>query len=391
MHMGRLILSLCPLLLLVRTVTSWSIAHYLDYLPYRQEGLAAFEDFRTAPTAPSALRNRKMQLGPLQAVDVEDVLLDPIWPKKWPYGTEDFRPFDYTRDEIIPTMMQYQYSQSLIASDHIIVVPGLLRVPIKRHFILPKDMVALNDHYSQYFFDGANVLELFSVYESILPRKYRNKLGATVGIGWYDNEMKCNEALDDYIEQDISVDPYLPLQSNYFDFVVMPANFQLLQRPKELFQEINRVLKPGGMAIIGVKLALWSFLGVKQGRYFAETNYLEDVLTLGLYHPLTHSPDHLLTHSFYQGSFFHYAGGFTKPEAYDLTLPEVTTAGKIKDLLFPQPRLDFYACVQAKKRKDSPHGAENNEESKENPTKGLRYQPKKTMNSDDMQSYSPYY
>jgi len=26
-------------------------------------------------------------------------------------------------------------------------------------------------------------------------------------------------------------------------------------------------------------------------------------------------------------------------------------------VFFPQPRLDFYACVQAKKRKDSPHGA----------------------------------
>lgn len=63
----------------------------------------------------------------------------------------------------------------------------------------------------------------------------------------------------------------------------------------------------------------------------------------------------------------------------------------MKDLLFPQPRLDFYACVQAKKRKDSPHGLDNSEECKENPTKGLRYQPKKAMNSDDMQSYSPYY
>ena len=290
------ILFLCQFVIF-RTILSWSLAHYLDYLPYRQEGLAAFEDFRTAPTAPSALRNRKMQLGPLKGVEVEDVLLDPIWPKKWPYGTEDFRPFDYTRDEIIPTMMQYQYSQSLIASDHIIIVPGLLRVPIKRHFILPKDKVALNDHYSQYFFEGANVLELFSVYESILPRKYTNKLGVTVGVGWYDNEMKCNEALDDYIEQDISVDPYLPLQSNYFDFVVMPANFQLLQRPKELFQEINRVLKPGGVAIIGVKLALWSFLGVKQGRYFAETNYLEDVLTLGTDYSLTHSPTYSFTYS----------------------------------------------------------------------------------------------
>ena len=37
-------------------------------------------------------------------------------------------------------------------------------------------------------------------------------------------------------------------------------------------------------------------------------------------------------------------------------MPEVSLAGKVKDALFPQKRLDFYALVQAKKRKDSPHG-----------------------------------
>ena len=55
-------------------------------------------------------------------------------------------------------------------------------------------------------------------------------------------------------------------------------------------------------------------------------------------------------------SFFHYAGGFNRATSVDLTLPEVSLVGKIKDALFPQKRLDFYACVQARKRKDSPHG-----------------------------------
>jgi len=77
-----------------------------------------------------------------------------------------------------------------------------------------------------------------------------------------------------------------------------------------MLQEINRVLKPGGVAFIGVKLAMWSFLGWKQGRYYAETNYLEDTMALG--------------------SFFHYAGGFTKPEAFDLTLPEANLVGQFK-------------------------------------------------------------
>ncbi len=33
--------------------------HYLDYLPFRQEGLLV-DDFRTAPYPPTSLRNRKM-------------------------------------------------------------------------------------------------------------------------------------------------------------------------------------------------------------------------------------------------------------------------------------------------------------------------------------------
>jgi SAM-dependent methyltransferase len=308
-------------------------AHYFDYLPYRQEGLAGFEDFRTAPTPPSHLRNRKMEIGGIK-LEVEDVLANPIWPAKWPYGFEDFRPLDYTRDVTSNTLAQYQYSQSLLKSDFVTLFPGLLRVPIQRHFIFPKDKFALAEHYSQYFFDGCSVLELFSCYDSILPP--RIEYGPTVGVGWYGKEMKANPSLDDYIEQDITVDPYLPIADNFFDFVVCPANFQLFQRPLETFQEINRVLKPGGTAFIGVKLAHWSFLQWKQGRYYVETNYLEDILAVG--------------------SFFHFAGGFNKPEAFDLTLPELNIVGKIKDVAFPQPRLDFYAVVQARKRKDSPHG-----------------------------------
>lgn len=61
-------------------------------------------------------------------------------------------------------------------------------MPIKRHFILPKDKVAQIDHLSQYFFDGAKVLELFSIYESILPTGF--DMGPTVGVGWSTREMK---------------------------------------------------------------------------------------------------------------------------------------------------------------------------------------------------------
>ena len=345
--------------------------HYIDYLPYRQEGFAAFDDFRTAPSPPTSLRNRKMELGQVK-LQVEDVLLKPSWPNRWPYSFDDFRPLDYHRDDVLNTQVQYVYSQSLIKADIVQIIPGLVRLPIARHFIMPKDKLALSDHMSQYFFDGASVLEIFSCYDSILPPKI--ELGPVVGIGWSAEEMKANGALDDFIEQDVGVDPFLPLADNYFDFVIIPAMFQLFQRPKEVFQEINRVLKPGGIAIVGVKLAMWSFLGWKQGRYYMETNYLEDVLALG--------------------SFFHFAEGFTKPQAFDLTLPELNMVGQMKDILFPQPRLDFYACVQAKKRKDSPHGKKTvfpDEDKRFHEIAGQQFAPKVSNGPDQERVLGPFY
>ena len=254
-HTPHLPFLLFSLLLLVhlpaaRPFSILDISHYLDYLPYRQEGLVAFEDFRTAPYPPLHLRNRKMDTGKVR-IPVEDVSYVNVWPANWPYGPEDFRPMDYGRDEVLNTLPQYVYSQSLIESDQITLIPGFLRVPVRRHFVLPKDKVALSEHMGELIQPGATVLELFSTYDSILPPV---TLGPTVGVGWSVLEMKANAALDDYIEQDLSVDPFLPLADNFFDFVVMPANFQLLQRPRETFEEINRVLKPGGTAFIGIKV-----------------------------------------------------------------------------------------------------------------------------------------
>eukprot|EP01035_Chromulina_nebulosa_P020732 gene20732-26880_t len=141
-----------------------------------------------------------------------------------------------------------------------------------------------------------------------------------------------------------------------------------------MFQEINRVLKPGGTAFIGLKLAYWSFLGLKQGRYYQETSYYEDVATLG--------------------SFFHYAKGFTKAEAFDLTLPELNIIGQIKDTLFPQPRLDFYGVVQAKKRFDSPHVnvSSNYDDDMRNPIIGSKYKEKYLVDPDTKEKkLMPFY
>jgi hypothetical protein len=51
--------------------------------------------------------------------------------------------------------------------------------------------------------------------------------------------------------------------------------------------------------------------------------------------------------------------------------------GKVKDVLFPSPRLDFYAVIQARKRKDSPHGKNGDvdRQYQDNEIEGKKYQP----------------
>lgn len=56
----------CNWAVFVASLNILDYSHYFDYLPLRQEGLAGFEDFRTSLSPPSALRNRKMEIGQLK-------------------------------------------------------------------------------------------------------------------------------------------------------------------------------------------------------------------------------------------------------------------------------------------------------------------------------------
>merc|ERR1711924_335678 len=47
---------------------------------------------------------------------------------------------------------------------------------------------------------------------------------------------------------DLNQKPQLPYEDNAFDFVVNAVSVDYLTRPYEMFAEIQRVLKPGGLA-----------------------------------------------------------------------------------------------------------------------------------------------
>lgn len=62
-------------------------------------------------------------------------------------------------------------------------------------------------------------------------------------------ELQKNPILTDYVVQDLNASPVLDFPDNTFDVVTNCVSVDYLTKPLEVFQEVHRVLKPGGMFI----------------------------------------------------------------------------------------------------------------------------------------------
>jgi SAM-dependent methyltransferase len=67
------------------------------------------------------------------------------------------------------------------------------------------------------------------------------------GLGLNAEEMADNPDLDDYVVHDLNADPNLPFESDTFDAVVVTVSIQYMTRPVDVFRDVNRILKPGGL------------------------------------------------------------------------------------------------------------------------------------------------
>lgn len=94
----------------------------------------------------------------------------------------------------------------------------------------------------------ARVLDLMSSFRSHLPedRPYLE----IIGLGMNASEMQANPQLTRSLVHDLNKFPQLPFNSNYFDAVINTVSVQYLTRPVEVFREIARVLRPGGVSIV---------------------------------------------------------------------------------------------------------------------------------------------
>lgn len=90
------------------------------------------------------------------------------------------------------------------------------------------------------------VLDLMSSWHSHLSEK----ANAVTGLGMNAAEMADNQQLSAYVVHDLNRHPGLPFNDRSFQAVVNTVSIEYLTEPQQVFNEVRRVLKPGGLVIV---------------------------------------------------------------------------------------------------------------------------------------------
>lgn len=234
----------------------------------------------------------KWPRGYVQGSTAEQVLQQVAWPEEWPYSDRDFRRQDEADDGRF-------YEQ-----------PRLV------HHVDEGFVAALRQHYAETFatYPDARILDICSSWISHYPEA---KTWSHVSItGMNEYELSKNSIADDYTVRDLNAAPELPYESSSFDIVTCAVSMDYLSKPLEVMQEVARVLRPGGLAILSTSNRCFP---TKAVGIWLRTDDLEHVLIYG--------------------SYIHYTGEFEPPEGRDLGGAE-SQAG----------RADPVYVIQARKR-----------------------------------------
>ncbi|MBW2470430.1 MAG: methyltransferase domain-containing protein [Deltaproteobacteria bacterium] len=94
----------------------------------------------------------------------------------------------------------------------------------------------------------SRVLDLMSSWVSHLPHGL--PLKSVTGLGMNNEELQANDRLSDFCVHDLNDNPQLPFDDKAFDAAICTVSVEYLVHPFEVFEEINRVLTPGGVFVV---------------------------------------------------------------------------------------------------------------------------------------------
>ncbi len=95
---------------------------------------------------------------------------------------------------------------------------------------------------------GVRILDLMTSWTSHLPSDLAP--AQVTGLGMNKQELAANGLLSERVVQDLNLDPRLPFPDQTFDAVVCTVSVEYLTKPVEVFNEVRRVLRPGGRFVV---------------------------------------------------------------------------------------------------------------------------------------------
>ena len=126
--------------------------------------------------------------------------------------------------------------------------PLFYRQPRKVVHIDENAIRLLQDYYARCLPQDGVLLDLMTAWRSHLPASVTPQ--HVTGLGMNEEEMRDNPQLNTFVAHDLNRNPKLPFPDQKFDAVTCAVSVQYLTKPVEVFQEVNRVLKPGGIFIV---------------------------------------------------------------------------------------------------------------------------------------------
>lgn len=206
--------------------------------------------------------------------EAEEILKSVEWPEEWPFKPENFSRYDESSDTSFYSSPRF--------------VTHIDDAAIK----------ALTKYYASVFppsnTPDVAILDMCSSWISHYPPNY--KQGRIAGLGLNEDELARNPVLTDYVVHDLNVDPKLPYDDNTFDIITNAVSVDYLAKPLKVFQEMQRVLKPGGIAAMSFSnRCFWT----KAIEIWTATGDVD--------------------HCYIVGAYFHYAGGFEPPQVNDIS------------------------------------------------------------------------
>lgn len=121
------------------------------------------------------------------------------------------------------------------------------------------------------------VLDLMASWDSHLPKSLLPE--RVVGLGLNERELARNEALTEFVLHDLNRTPILPFSDETFDAVINTVSVDYMTKPFDVFREVGRILKRGGLFLVIFSNRMFHKKAVKAWREADEERRVEIVAT----------------------------------------------------------------------------------------------------------------